>query len=211
MLICKFCGKECKNDNSLRNHERTCPSNKDRVYKNGMLGKRGKRSGNQYTKAKELGIPVYGTLSSETRARMAEASRNRVHTQETKDKLSKIAKERGLGGHTSKTRLYFKKKTGEEVYLQSSYELLFAEILEELNIEWCRPAPLIWVDDAGDTHRYYPDFKVGEKYFDTKNDYLAIKDAEKISKVSQQNNVVVEIVRFNDINREYIQRALIVK
>ena len=27
MLICKFCNKECKNDNSLRNHERLCSSN----------------------------------------------------------------------------------------------------------------------------------------------------------------------------------------
>lgn len=26
-MICKFCGKECKNPNSLRNHERLCKSN----------------------------------------------------------------------------------------------------------------------------------------------------------------------------------------
>jgi hypothetical protein len=27
MLLCKFCSKECKNDNSLRNHERLCKEN----------------------------------------------------------------------------------------------------------------------------------------------------------------------------------------
>jgi hypothetical protein len=30
MFICKHCGKECKNDNSLRNHERLCKSNPNR-------------------------------------------------------------------------------------------------------------------------------------------------------------------------------------
>ena len=27
MYICQFCGKECKNPNSLRNHERLCKAN----------------------------------------------------------------------------------------------------------------------------------------------------------------------------------------
>jgi len=30
MLLCKFCNKECKNDNSLRNHERLCKNNSNR-------------------------------------------------------------------------------------------------------------------------------------------------------------------------------------
>lgn len=37
--ICKFCGKACKNANSLRNHERLCPSNPDRKYVSHTLGK----------------------------------------------------------------------------------------------------------------------------------------------------------------------------
>lgn len=35
MFICKFCGRECKNDNSLRNHERLCKLNPNRqIIKN---------------------------------------------------------------------------------------------------------------------------------------------------------------------------------
>lgn len=34
MLNCCYCSKECKNQNSHRNHERLCPSNPDRVYVN---------------------------------------------------------------------------------------------------------------------------------------------------------------------------------
>jgi len=34
MLVCKFCNKECKNLNSLRNHERLCGSNPTRQSSN---------------------------------------------------------------------------------------------------------------------------------------------------------------------------------
>ncbi len=128
----------------------------------------------------------------------------RVHTEETKKKQSIAAKRNNLGGHTSKKRLNFLKSDGEIIHLQSSYEIEFASILEELNIEWERPAPLIWIDDNGVDHRYYADFKVGDIYIDTKNDYLAIKDKPKIDKVIQQNNVDVRIVTKELITKEYV-------
>ena len=37
-LQCKFCGKSCKNPNSLRNHERLCPKNPDRHYVSHTIG-----------------------------------------------------------------------------------------------------------------------------------------------------------------------------
>jgi len=39
MLICCYCNKECKSQNSHRNHERLCPSNPDRVYVNRFKSK----------------------------------------------------------------------------------------------------------------------------------------------------------------------------
>lgn len=128
----------------------------------------------------------------------------RTHTIESKAKLSKIAKANGFGGHTSKHRLYFKKKDGSEVYLHSSYEILLASIFEELNVIWDRPKPFIWIDDNGIDHRYYPDFKVGEKYFDTKNDYLAKIDARKIELVKEQNNIDLSILLLPQITKEHI-------
>lgn len=38
-LICKYCGKICKNKNSLRNHERMCPKNENRKYISYTKGK----------------------------------------------------------------------------------------------------------------------------------------------------------------------------
>lgn len=143
-------------------------------------------------------------VTQETKDKISKALTGRKQTEEFKQRMSIHAKKNGLGGHTSKRKLLFKKNNGDEIYLQSSYEIRFAEILEELNIFWERPAPLKWVDDNNVDHRYYPDFKVGNIYIDTKNSYLAIKDARKIEIVCHQNNVDVRIVLERDITKEFI-------
>lgn len=163
-----------------------------------MLGKKG-NGANQFTYAKKHGLPMptpwnKGTINF----------KGHPHTEETKEKLSKIAFERGLGGHTSKKKIFFQKKSGEVIYLQSSYEIRFAEILERLDITWVRPSPLHWICAEGKPHRYYPDFKVGEVYIDTKNSYLAVKDLPKIELVRSQNQVDIRIVTEENITEEYI-------
>ena len=56
-FICRFCGSERKNKNSLTNHERLCKSNPNRQEPN--RGGHGKNGGlNQFSKAKLLGLPV---------------------------------------------------------------------------------------------------------------------------------------------------------
>ena len=77
--ICRFCGRECKNGNSLRNHERLCKENpnKQEMYwleyggfskynekiKNGEVKR---KPSNQYIKSEELGLPK-PIISDETR------------------------------------------------------------------------------------------------------------------------------------------------
>lgn len=206
MLECKFCSRICKNHNSLRNHERMCKSNPNRQkspFEN-LEVQKNKRKNNQFLSGKQI------THSEETREKLRVAALKQVISEETRKKLSIAAKKNGFGGHTSKQKLYFKKNNGDVVYLQSSYEVRFAQILEELSIEWERPKPLIWIDDIGSEHRYYPDFKIGERFFDTKNDYLVVKDKDKIERVSKQNNVIIEVVNKSNITKEFIQKALIV-
>ena len=59
LQYCSFCKKECKNKNSLINHERLCKENPNRIEspfkRYNDLGLN--RGHNQYTKAKELGLP----------------------------------------------------------------------------------------------------------------------------------------------------------
>lgn len=93
-----------------------------------------------------------------------------------------------------------------EVRLESSYEIKFAELLDELFIKWTRPLYFCWTDANDISHRYYPDFYLPEHdlYYDTKNDYLIKKDFDKINRVNLQNNIIVNIVSFKSINKDYI-------
>jgi hypothetical protein len=202
----RFCCRSCANSRIFTEEIK----NKTRQT---MLGYGAGRNLSEETKAKisikmkERECPWMKNriISEETRYKMSESQKGKKKSPEFKARMSELAKKNGLGGHTSKRKLYFQKKNGDIIYLQSSYEVRFAEILEELSILWSRPEPLLWLDDAGILHRYYPDFKIQDVYVDTKNSYLATKDARKIEKVCQQNNVDIRIVLEENITKEYIR------
>lgn len=162
MPFCKFCSKECKNKNSLINHERLCKSNSSRVPSWLELNRGTYTHYNQYTKPGSN-----WTHSEESRERMSLKAKGRLHTEEYKEKMRVLAHERELGGHTSKKRMDYTTKSGKILHLHSSYEVKFAELLDSLQIEWTRPTYILWNDD-GTVRRYYPDFRVGDMYFDTK-------------------------------------------
>jgi hypothetical protein len=117
-------------------------------------------------------------------------------TLEEKEKLRKRAIKNELGGKRNSIKFNY-----NGIILDSSYEVRFAKLLDYANIKWNRPKKILWVDDVGVQHRYYPDFFIEEFncYIDTKNDYLAEKDKRKIELVSKQNNIVVKIVTLKNI------------
>lgn len=84
-LHCTYCNKQCKNQNSFKNHERTCPENPNRKYKNGMTGKKGS---NQYIKAKELNLP-YPMNPQKGKPGI----KGRKHSEKTKKLLSEMRTE----------------------------------------------------------------------------------------------------------------------
>ena len=196
MLNCKFCLKQYEKNSSLLQHEQRCKDNPNRKVQTGRKNKSPWNKG--LTKDDHPSIARPQFIGRKWGRSLT------GHPPEYKKMMRELAIKRNLGGHTSKRKLWFKKKNGEEVFLQSSYEVEFANILEELNLEWSRPAPLLWVDDNNLQHRYYPDFKVGDIFFDTKNDYLIKKDNEKITKVIEQNNVKLFVISKQNINIEHI-------
>jgi len=109
------------------------------------------------------------------------------------------------GGYRAKAgrskKYHVKDSFGNEVCLQSSYEKRTAEILDDLGIKWIRPKHLKY-----DDKKYFPDFFLIDKniYLDPKNNFLAIKDKEKIERVREQNNVVVLILTSDKINGEFL-------
>ena len=197
-MICQYCSVSFVKSGSLKNHEVRCPSNPSRVIQRGRKGKPAWSRG----LTKETSEILLNSAKKISQAQLGKPGRK--HTPETKDKLSKVAYQRGLGGHTSKKKLYFQKRDGSVVYLQSSYESRFATILEQLGVLWERPEPLLWVDDFGKKHRYYPDFLVEGVYVDTKNPYLIKKDSRKIELVRNQNQVHLEVVGEENITEEHV-------
>ena len=59
---------------------------KSQKWHDAMAKKRGTTARNQYTKAKELGLPV-PSMSEEGKEKIRFASKNRKHSEETKEKL----------------------------------------------------------------------------------------------------------------------------
>ena len=178
MLICKFCRKECKNPNSFRNHERTCPVNEDRVYKNGMTGKIGS---NQYKKASSLGLPKQ-PVSVSTSKKLSDAIRNRTDkwNKENGKKISKTVNEKVADGtwHTSLARNMHIDYNG--IDLHGSWELAYAKFLDANTVKWVRCSDSFLYTFAGKDRRYTPDFYLVEsdEYVEIKG-YKTEKDAAK--------------------------------
>ena len=92
-MRCKYCGKECKNLNSLRNHERLCKENPNRETSNLIIyysKNQDAKRGNRYTKAKEKGIKYID--KPETLEKLSNSFKNHKHTSTTKEKISRSRK-----------------------------------------------------------------------------------------------------------------------
>lgn len=200
--ICKFCGKPCKNLNSLRNHERLCKKNPNRQESSWIKFNHERGAWNKgLTKETDKRVKKCTETFSKRYGGTEEGKRIFSHPQseEHKQKMRKIAFERHWGGwHTAKTYNY------KDIKLDSSYEVTFAQDLDNNNIKWSRPNPLKWKDNNGNEHMYYPDFYIEDfnVYVDTKNDYLinninpkfGITDCEKINLVMEQNSDIKIII-----------------
>ena len=193
-MFCKFCNKECKNKNSLTNHQRLCPKNPDRNYVSRTLGKNGHVAWNK-------------GLTKETSESLAKASATMKllgHGGWSKKASSNGGKAGGgyreNAGRSKKFRVL--DSFGKEVCLQSSFELKCSELLNELQIAWIRPSALKY-----DNKNYFADFYLPEfdLYLDPKNNYKAKLDQTKIDKVKEQNNVKVFILLEEQLTVEYIK------
>ena len=105
----------------------------------------------------------------------------RKHTEESKEKL----REKALASkHRRLVRSIqnYQKKDGSIVKLESSWEVVLAKRLDELNIEWIRPEPVPWQDKEGRTHNYFPDFYLPDYdlFLDPKNAYARASQKEKL-------------------------------
>lgn len=215
-VFCRYCNKQCKNENSLKQHEVRCKENPDRK----CFSTDGFNSGKI--------TPWNKGVTKETDERMQKNSDSvkkfyethpgsftgKQHSDEYKNNMSQLAKNRGLGGFNMRKASVDYNGTS----LDSSYELVVAKSLDENNIKWQRCNRFKYTHPDGSEHYYTPDFYLPQYdvYLDPKNDYLieninpytGMTDVEKIQRASAQNNIRVIILDKDSLTWDKIKELL---
>lgn len=197
-VLCKYCGKQCKNKNSLIQHELRCNKNPEHISSivEGF-NNRGRDPWNLgLTKDRDLRVAKQAAASSKA----LRGRSNHPQSDETRNILSVKAKEREFGGFNMRNAAI----EYNGIKLDSSYELRVAKSLEENNIKWQRCNRFKYTHSDGSVHYYTPDFYLPEYdiYLDPKNDYLienvnqftGMTDVEKIQRAATENNIRVLIL-----------------
>lgn len=181
-LDCQFCGKFCKNKNSLCNHERLCKLNPNRQISSFVA----------YNKT-ATHVAWNKGLTAETDARVRrngeslhkyyEANPNlkrKPLTEEHRAKISATINNKVTNGtwHASLARnMHY---TYRGIDLHGMWEVRFAEWLDTNNIEWRRPSENFPYTFDGVLHQYTPDFYLidSKTYIEIKG-YKTNKDQAK--------------------------------
>ena len=201
-MNCRFCTKNCKNDNSLRNHERLCKFSPNRQISSLMKWnntgrlhwiKSGKNGRNQYTKAKELGLPV-PIVSEETKRKISNRVKGRSKDwNETNGKrISKTINKKVSEGtwHTSLAKHMHIDYNGVDMH--GSWEVKYAKYLDENNIKWIRNKDSFAYTFNGKERKYTPDFYLidSDEYIEIKG-YKTEKDDAKWSQFPKHRKLTV--------------------
>lgn len=192
-FICQYCFKECKNLNSLKNHERLCKSNPNRIESSFVKYNKERDPINQYIKAKQLGLPK-PELSVEARQKLSESAtkNNLARTNEIKEKISKTCLEKVSNGewHISLAKNLHFNYNG--IDLHGSWEVIYAEYLDANNIAWVRCKDRFEYIFEDTTHYYTPDFYLidSDTYVEIKG-YKTKKDEAKWSQFPSSKTLKV--------------------
>ena len=167
-FICRFCGSERKNENSLRNHERLCKENPNRqkieeyTHTEKWLAacKANKGHGtNQFIKARELGLPVpEGTMKGKPGT-----WRGRKHTEEQKRKISETQKKNFRESDAKSiwhTQLQNRKSFAEQYFDTCFPNLKQNYHVDRYFLDLANPEKKLYIEIDGEQH--YNDQKVVE-------------------------------------------------
>lgn len=160
-LFCKYCKKECKNANSLRNHERLCKFNPDNQIAQNGFGKYNSDIKNKKRVVWNKGLTkdtndslLKMSVSVKTRCeKFGGPFAGKRHSEETKRKIA-LSVAGNTHGNRSKKGYY------KGFFCGSSYELVYVIYNIDHNIPFARCDRFYDYRYKGNTSRYFPDFEL---------------------------------------------------
>ena len=176
MLICKFCNRECKNNNSLINHERLCKKNPDRQqspFESKEVQSKRKKS-NQYIKGTAQPRSKESLTKQKVKSDLYWSAEKRaewsVHM--------KIQAQKNIENHPeSYSYKNFcgraKKSLYKDEWMHSSWELIVAIWLDKQHIKWTKRVRYFDYEWKGEVRKYFPDF-----YLEELDIYIEVKGYE---------------------------------
>lgn len=175
-LDCQFCGKTCKNKNSLCNHERLCKLNPNRQQGVGFTSfNKARKAGEIQTWNKGLTKEESASLKKQSETLAQWYLDHPLHT---------------IGGLRETSARACKFGTYKDFYCDSGWELAFLiyQLDHNKKIERCKQS--FNYEYQGKVHKYYPDFIIDGVYYEIKGIY---RDADyaKIAQFPVDKTLVV--------------------
>lgn len=196
-LVCQYCGKECKNKNSLSNHERLCKLNPDRQISSFVAFNETKTAWNKgltkETDERVLKMSLtYKANHEKGLHKDVSGDNNPAHNDEVRNKISKTCLRRSKEGtwHTSLAKNMHYNYNG--IDLHGTYELEYAKYLDKNNIQWERCTDRFEYYYKDSYHYYTPDFYLVEsgEFIEIKG-YATGKDYAKWSQFPKDKKLKV--------------------
>lgn len=189
---CKYCKKECKSKNSLKQHEIRCKFNENRIeikkrktpYVNPWTTELRKKQSERMFEINKTKPKRFHTeeVKKNQSVRMFERNKT-MWTPEFREKHSKkmqeVVKEKPqsylCGNLNGRTKwIEYKDSYGTNIKLNGSWEVLVAEFLNKENINWSRPTLGFEYKWENKKHIYFPDF-----YLNDYDIYIEVKGFER--------------------------------
>lgn len=169
MLLCKFCEKSCKNDNSLRNHQRMCGDNPDKQIS--PFKKYKKDNPDPWNKGKKLHYDVWTKGKPGTFL-------GKKHNDDAKRKMAEKINERYANGWecvAGRCKKYFHSSSiAGDMWVDGTWEVAFCKFADSTGLSWKRNKKRFpYIKPNGKKSTYQPDF-----YIEELNSYIEIKGYE---------------------------------
>lgn len=132
-------------------------------------------------------------LSDDTKQKISEAGKNKVVSEETKKKISETCKKNKLSGGLRAGSGRGKKGWYKGFYCRSTWELAWLIYEIEVNsskVEACYESFDYELDEK--KHKYYPDFKIGDTYFEIKGWHRPDVDAKMQQFPKSKKYILIE-------------------